>query len=99
MRDKIKFLRWYVIDVLQELLAAFAHYHEAIRQGRDFFQDALLLQVRLAQDRVQRGDNWLVQAAQERQDVAARASAEDAIFVLQNVVDVQKVRRAAIRGR
>ena len=61
------------------------------------------MRVGLAQNSVQRRYDGHAQIAQQRQDVAARPSAEDAVFVLQayevHVIDIQKVRRPAIGSK
>ena len=99
--DQINLLRRHAIDLLQEFRAALTHDDQPIGQGRDFFQHPSLIRVGVAQNGVQGRDDGHAQFTQEGQDVTARPSTEDAIFVLQAhevyVVDIQKVGGAAIR--
>jgi hypothetical protein len=63
---------------------------------------ASLLERRFAEDGVERGHHRHAQVAQQRQHVAARLAAEDAVFVLEaedvDPAHVQEVARAAISG-
>ena len=83
VRDHVDLLRQHAIDLLQEFRAALAHDDQPVGQGGDFFQHPALIGIGIAQNGVQGRDDGHAQFAQERQDVAARPPAEDAIFVLQ----------------
>ena len=89
-----------MINTLQKFHAAFAHDHHTVRQGNDLLEHPALIGIGIAQDRVQRRDDRHAQFAQECQDITARLSSEDAVFMLQrhhvHVVDVQEIGGAAI---
>ena len=100
VRDEINLLRPDTIDFLQEFPAAFAHDHQPVGQGRDFFQHPLLIEVGVLQNGVQGRDDGHAQFTKQGQDVTAGPSAKDAVFVLQadevHVVDIQEVGGTAV---
>jgi len=83
------------------ILAVFRHRDKPRRQRNQFVHDALLVVVRLLQDRVQRRDEWHFQFAQQRQQITSCFAAENSKFVLKrkdvHVAQVQKIRCAPIR--
>ena len=101
VRDEINLCRRRLINVAQKFPAAFAHHHQPGRMPDQLAHHAPLFSVRLAQHRVQRGDNGHLQFAQQRQHMASRRPAVNAEFMLHanhvHVRDVQKIRRAQIR--
>ena len=101
VRDEINLGRRRLINFAQKFPAAFAHHHQPGRKPDQLAHHAPLLRVRLAQHRVQRGDDGHLQFAQQRQHMAARRPAENAELMLHanhvHVRDVQKIRRAQIR--
>ena len=82
-------IRWVAMD-----LALMA---EGLIVVRDLFHHHQLVRVRLAQNRVQCGHHWHLQAAQQMQNMASGWAAEDSVLVLQthhvDVVEVQEVSR------
>ena len=78
-----------------------AHDDEALRELGELVHHAALQGIGLAEDGVQRRHDRHAQLAQQREDVAARLAAEDAVLVLHahdvDGVDVQEVRRAPVR--
>ena len=86
------------VDLAQQRRAFFRHHHQLARAVHQFLENLLLLGIRVFQHRVERGDCRNPCAAQERVDVAAGGTAENAELVLQanhiGVREVQKLRRA-----
>jgi hypothetical protein len=102
VRDQIDLLFGHAVDVAQEAGAALAHHHQPVGALDQFFHDAALIRIGLAQHGVQGGDDRHAQLAQQRQNVAARRAAEDAVFMLQanevHVVAVEEISGASIGG-
>ena len=100
MRNEVNFGRRRLINFAQELLAPFGHGHQSRRKPDQFAHHAPLLRVRLAQHRVQRGDDGHLQFAQQRQHMTARRPAENAELMLHanhvHVGDVEEIRRAQV---
>ena len=101
VRDEVDLVFRRVINVAQKFPAPFAHHHQPGRKADQLAHHAPLLRVRLAQHRVQRGDDGHLQFAQQRQHVTARRPAVNPKLMLHanhvHVRDVQKIRRAQIR--
>ncbi len=101
VRDEVNFGRRCLINFAQEFPAPFGHDHQPRREPDQLAHHAPLLRVRLAQHRVQRGDDGHLQFAQQRQHMTARRPAENAELMLHanhvHVRDVQEIRRAQIR--
>ena len=101
VRDEVNLVFRRMINVAQKFASAFAHHDEARRAADQLAHDSALIRVRLAQDRMQRGDDGHVQFAQQRQHMAARRAAENPELVLHanhvHVRDVQEIRRSQIR--
>ena len=101
VRNEVDFLRWHPIIFAQQTMRPPRHHDHAGGESGDLLQNAALFGIRLFQDGVKGCHQGDLQLAQQRQNVSARESAEDAIFVLQadhlGLAEVQKVRRALIR--
>ena len=101
MRDEINLRHRRMIDFAQQFPATFGHDHQPRREPDQLAHHAPLLRVRLAQHRVQRGDDGHLQFAQQRQHMTARRPAENAELMLHanhvHVRDVEEIRRAQIR--
>jgi hypothetical protein len=102
VRDPVDLILGYLVSLPQEPGAALTHDDQPIRALGQLFHDAALIRIRLAQDGVQRGHHRHAQLAQERQNVTAGRTAEDAVFVLQadeiHIVAVQEIRGPPVRG-
>lgn len=88
VRDDIDLVRRNSIHRLQELAALFGHDDDPGRCADNPVQHAPLWWRRLGQDRVQRGDDRHGQPREQRHDVAAGLTAEDAEFMLQRDVEL-----------
>ena len=101
VRNHVDLAAGHLEDFLQELGRELAHDDEAVGKLRDLFHDHQLVGVGLAQDRVQRGHDRHLQAAQQMQDMASGRTAEDSILVLQahhvDIVEVQEFSGFLIR--
>ena len=84
------------IHLAQKLRRLLAHDNDAIGKPRNLFKHLTLIQVRITQHRVQRGHDRHLQLAQQGQDVAARDSAINAIFMLKAdqivAIEIEKLR-------
>ncbi len=102
VRDHVDFSRGDRIYLAQQLCRKFAHHYQAIGELSDLFEHDALICVRLAQNRVQRSDQWHFQSAQQNQNVAARGAAVDSVFMLQAnqvvAIEVKKIGGPLIGG-
>ena len=71
------------IDALEDLAAALGHYDDLGGAAQQALHHAALVEARLLQHGVQRDDHRQRDAIEQRQDMLARRTAEDAVFVLQ----------------
>src|SRR5580765_3422682 len=101
MRHHVDLAARHLKDFLQKLGRQLAHDNKAVGEFRDLFHDHQLIEVRLAQNRVQRCHDGHLQTAQKVQDMAPGQTAEDSVLVLQayhvDVVEVQKFSGFLIR--
>ena len=102
VRNQIDLIRGNAVHPLEQLGAGLAHHNQPLRQPRQLLEHQALRRIRFGQDRVQRRDDRHAQVPQQLEQMRARLAAEDPVFVLDrqhvHLVDVQKIRRAAIRG-
>src|SRR5213075_1624540 len=83
VRDDVYFLLRHAIDLTKHPSSALGHDYQAGRQAGNLLENTALVGIRLFQDGVRCGDDRDLQIAQERENMAARWSAVDAVFVLE----------------
>ena len=102
MRDYIDLSSRNRIDFAQHLRSQFTHHDHSIGEPRDLFENAPLIRIRLAKNCMQRGHERHLQPAQQGQNVTARGSSIDAIFMLQTnkvvAIEVEEVSGSLVRG-
>ena len=85
-----------------KLGAVRAHDDDALRELDELVHRDALQRIRLGENRMQRRHDRHSELAKKREHVAARLAAEDSVLVLHaddvDRVDVQKIRRAPVRG-
>jgi hypothetical protein len=95
MRNHIHFFFGDSMDLAQSAARSVTHHDEPVGQLGDLFQHKPLMRIGTLQNRVQRGHQRHAQSPQKREHVAAAASTEDAIFVLQtdefDFIDIQEI--------
>ena len=76
------------------------HDDESVGQLRQAAKNAALIGIGIAQDRVRRGHDRHAQIGQEVQNVAARRSAKNAVFMLHtyqiDIVGIEEIRGATV---
>ncbi len=96
MRDRIDLGRRRIVNILQYPTSPLGHDNQPGRERDQLLHDTPLVGARLTQNGVERRDNGHPQFAQERQNVTAGGSAENAELMLQAddvyVADVEEVR-------
>jgi hypothetical protein len=102
VRDPVDLPLRYAVDLAQQGGARRAHHHDALGEADQLVHRGALELVRRREDRMERRHDRHAQLAQQRQHVAAALAAEDPVLVLHardvDRVDVQEVRRPAVRG-
>ncbi len=100
MVDEVDLVGGHAVHLAEKLCSLLAHDDEALGQPRELVHHAPLLRRRFGEDGVQRRDDRHPELAEEREDVGARLSAVDPVFVLDghhiDVVDVEKISRSPV---
>ena len=80
--DEVDLVGRQIVDLDQEANRLLTHHHHALGQLQQFVQHLLLRGRRLAQHRVERGDNRHLRLTYEAHQIAARNPAVDAVLML-----------------